>query len=137
NGFDSRTILPSQVRRLSMEQEKKATKPDPTLPEVLVPPQKPFARETTSPASHRKEKRHRRSSSRSFTGSSEEYLSLDEQSNITTPAGSRPQSQKGQSASSTSNDSASHGYESKVKEAFSRTALPIDFEDDTESTKTP
>ncbi|KAF7863876.1 hypothetical protein EAF04_006841 [Stromatinia cepivora] len=132
DGFDSRSALPSQSGRRVSESEYLS-------PITLSPPEaNPASHEKLSPqtanvTSPRRQKKDRRSSSRSFTGSSEEYLSFDEQSNITTPAVSRPQSQKGHIISS--HDTASR-QNHKVQDSWNQTPLPIRLKDEDGNTTT-
>ncbi|KAF7911079.1 uncharacterized protein EAF01_002587 [Botrytis porri] len=124
-GFDSRSALPSQSAR-------RVSEPEYSSPTFLSPleinpvPQQKLPPQTANPTSPRRQK-DRRSSSRSYTGSSEEYLSFDEQSSITTPAVSRPQSQKGPIASS--HDTASRKYH-KVKDSWNQTPIPVKIKDE-------
>ncbi|KAJ8066265.1 hypothetical protein OCU04_005347 [Sclerotinia nivalis] len=132
NGFDSRSALPSQSGR-------RVSEPEYLSPITSPPPEaNPASREKLSPqtanvTSPRRQKKDRRSSSRSFTGSSEEYLSFDEQSNITTPAVSRPQSQKGPIVAS--HDTASRQYH-KIQDSWNQTPLPIRLKDEDGNTTT-
>lgn len=133
NGFDSRSILPSQSGRRVSESEYFSPITS------ALPGSNPLSREKVSSqaanvTSPRRQKKDRRSSSRSFTGSSEEYLSFDEQSNITTPAVSRPQSQKGPIASS--HDTTSRQYH-KIQDTWNQTPLPIRLKDEDGNTTTP
>ncbi|QSZ29557.1 hypothetical protein DSL72_004072 [Monilinia vaccinii-corymbosi] len=121
NGIDCRFTLPSQSGRRISEPEYFSPKIS-SAPEVDVASHKNLTPQTANAASARKSKKDRRSSSRSFTGSSEEYLSFDEQSNITTPAVSRPQSQKG--PVSFSNESATH-QNHDIQDDWNRTPLPL------------
>ncbi|KAF7902692.1 hypothetical protein EAF00_002595 [Botryotinia globosa] len=130
-GFDSRSELPSQsARRVS---EPKYLSPIALSPLEINPvPQQKLSSQTANATSPRRQK-DRRSSSRSYTGSSEEYLSFDEQSSITTPAVSRPQSQKGPVASS--HDTASRKYH-KVPDSRNQTPIPIKIKDEEGNTYT-
>ncbi|KAM0128937.1 hypothetical protein ACHAP3_008106 [Botrytis cinerea] len=123
-GFDSRSALPSQSARRVSEPE--YLSPIALSPLEISPvPQQKLSPQTANPTSPRRQK-DRRSSSRSYTGSSEEYLSFDEQSSITTPAVSRPQSQKGPIASS--HDPASRKYH-KVQDSWNQTPIPLQIKD--------
>ncbi|ESZ97346.1 hypothetical protein SBOR_2276 [Sclerotinia borealis F-4128] len=127
NGFDSRSALPSQSGRRISEPEylSPTTLSSPKIkatPKEKLPPQ--MGNATSTP---RRQKKDRRSSSRSFTGSSEEYLSFDEQSTITTPAASRPQSHKGPVV--TGHDTASR-QNHKVQDPWNQTPLPIRLKDE-------
>ncbi|CAD6441998.1 a092ce34-76b9-4849-9a76-5ab66fabef74 [Sclerotinia trifoliorum] len=130
NGFDSRSALPSQSSR-------RVSEPEYSSPVTSAPSgTNPASREKVSPqaanvASPRRQKKDRRSSSRSFTASSEEYLSFDEQSNITTPAASRPQSQKGPIGSS--HDTTPRQYH-KFQDSWNQTPLPIRLKDENGNT---
>ncbi|KAI9648383.1 hypothetical protein NHQ30_003016 [Ciborinia camelliae] len=132
NGFDSRSALPSQSGR-------RISEPEYLSPATLSPlevnpasqkklaPQKKMSSQAPNAIPARRQKKDQRSSSRSYTGSSEEYMSLDEQSSITTPAVSRPQSQKGPIAST--HDTASRQYH-KVQDSWNQTPLPIRINDE-------
>lgn len=126
NGFDSRSALPSQSgRRISEPEYSSPTTLPP--PEVKPAPQKKLSPQMANATSAPRHKKDRRSSSRSFTGSSEEYLSFDEQSNITTPAVSRPQSQKGPILSS---------QHHPLQESLNQTPLPNRLKDEDGDTTT-
>ncbi|PQE29957.1 conserved serine-rich protein [Rutstroemia sp. NJR-2017a WRK4] len=134
SGFDSRNALPSQIRRMSAESQNRMAKAEASPPEVIPSSQMQYAREPVNPVPPRKQKKNRRSSSRSFTGSSEEYLSLDEQSNITTPNASRPQSSKGYFAGATSQENAVRG---RNRDTSSKLAIHADAETDSDNNTTP
>ncbi|KAB8304458.1 hypothetical protein EYC80_003852 [Monilinia laxa] len=121
NGFDSRSALPSQSGRRVSEPDYLSPTTLPT-PEFHLSPPKNLRPQTANAALSRKPRKDRRSSSRSFTGSSEEYLSFDEQSNITTPAVSRPHSQKGPISSSY--DTGASQYH-KLQDDWNQTPLPL------------
>lgn len=121
SGFDSRSALPSQSGRRVSEPEHLSRTILPTL-EFNLPQHKNLRPQTANATLARKPKKDRRSSSRSFTGSSEEYLSFDEQSNITTPAVSRPHSQKGPISSSY--DTGASQYH-KIQDDWNQTPLPL------------
>jgi hypothetical protein len=136
SGFDSRNVLPSQIRRMSQESQNKMAKAEPSPSEPMPSFQAQFSREPVNPAPPRKQKKDRRSSSRSFTGSSEEYLSLDEQSNITTPNASRPQSSKGYFTGATSQENTVRGR-NNVRDTSSKLAIHADAETDSDNNTTP
>ncbi|RAL68174.1 hypothetical protein DID88_008882 [Monilinia fructigena] len=121
NGFDSRSALPSQSGRRVSEPEYLFQTTLPT-PEFNLSRQKNLRPQTANAALARKPRKDRRSSSRSFTGSSEEYLSFDEQSNITTPAVSRPHSQKGPISSSYDAGASQHH---KLQDDWNEAPLPL------------
>ncbi|KAM3088425.1 hypothetical protein ACMFMG_000069 [Clarireedia jacksonii] len=135
-GFDSRNGLPSQIRRMSAESQYKTAKVEPSPSEAIPSSQMQFSREPLNLVPPRKQKKNRRSSSRSFTGSSEEYLSLDEQSNITTPNASRPQSSKGYFTGATSQENAVRGHKN-ARDISSKPAIPVDAETDSDNNNTP
>lgn len=125
SGIDSRSALPSQSSRRVSESEYSSSTIfprsdiNPAAKKKLAPP----TVKTTSTQQHKTDQGH---SSTSFTGSSEEYLSFDEQSNITTPAVSRPQSQQGPTASI--HDTVTRQYQS-VQDDWNQTPLRLKLKD--------